>query len=37
MIQWIKATFLGVDVIGGNVVTKLQAKHLIGRLRTHYI
>jgi len=29
MIRWIKANFPAVDVVGGNVVTRLQAKHLI--------
>jgi len=29
MIKWIKKEFRSVDVVGGNVVTRLQAKHLI--------
>merc|ERR1739848_212177 len=29
MIRWIKKEFPAIDVVGGNVVTRLQAKHLI--------
>eukprot|EP00457_Paulinella_chromatophora_P003842 gb/GEZN01003850.1/.p1 GENE.gb/GEZN01003850.1/~~gb/GEZN01003850.1/.p1 ORF type:complete len:565 (+),score=109.42 gb/GEZN01003850.1/:218-1696(+) len=29
MVQWLKATYPSVEVIGGNVVTKMQAKALI--------
>jgi len=29
MVQWMKSEFPTLDVVGGNVVTKLQAKHLI--------
>merc|ERR1719359_1364863 len=29
MVRWIKQEFPSVEVVGGNVVTKLQAKHLL--------
>jgi IMP dehydrogenase len=29
MIKWLKATYPNVDVVGGNVVTRQQCKHLI--------